>query len=1553
MLDFPAFSCYTVLVILSVKNGRAMGAKRPFFGRNNMKQKVLSLFLSLALLCSAMPLTLALSASADETAPTDGTSKSGIKLGLSDGDIVYFAGKDEPMAWRVLDADKANTGDENGVFLLSDSTLYNESDVYQYPDNYLGLQTGYKAFFEKYFPSPYDTAALAVTTTDEDYAYSSAVTMHGELSNDTVFALSIAEARALSDEVRAIGSMWWLRSMQQQTVIPFPYYIESAVFSQVESNGTIASSSAPTAMNVYLRPAVNLKKSALSVTFGEKEGALLLPLDTSASDGSFAAYEDTGEYMLCMKDENTSLLNAYTLGHPKTEARVFIDTSLMTAGENDYVSFILMKADGTISHFARFKLEKGSGYFLLTLPTDVDLQNDSLYAFHETVNGAFSSLISEPKKLCLTHVDGTYKNLSERSHRVTCALCGSLYDRPHVFTVDKKAYTDETHTERCSLCGYEHEVSHTLQCTYSDDYNHILSCTDCNYELADHHAFSFTKETDVEGLFDGICVCGKESGISAKAGTLPDTLAVPRAIYKNGSALVGGGAEYTSGAKEALFDPQSGGAIFEANPSSNGYRYLMGFDTVSENCLYGITLRNGKEMHEGEADFSIPTALLLEGLDSSRKTYETVAQIPLEGFIKRAAGEEYSFLFGQNTKKYSTYRLSFTGNTKYLLCGSISFLSRSAAQPTFALSGAIVSEKSDCIAPYEDYVCTLLSRMGHPAASDVSVLCGDESYDNYVYDEESGKLTLPAENRPEEKEFTIRASAGDDTVLVGKFLNRLTFDGAGEARFGVDYVGTFTDSDGKKRFVPQKGDDCIITVDGVPLTDYTLVDGVLTIPGKYITGDMTVTAYEAGSVRKDSSAVCLSELGSIPRYFDSLSEAKSYLDKSGATLTLLRDIAEEVSFDRYSLTIDLGGFTWQKSYSRNSTPILTVTGSAKVTLRNGTFSDLMDVYPLLTASATVVIEKDIVLRSFPSCTGEGDKLFAFLLQKGAVLTVKGAVLQSLSLNNAYTDHYHATAKVENGATVVVEENGRVNSLVLEPSAKAVFTEGNIFDFLVRFGDEPVDYFDCLAEGSVFTNTYKDYFLSYLQGKSAGLLFAPDPGILTEQPQDARVYLGSSAVLSVTASGNDLLYQWSKNGEIIEGATESRYTVPASDTPHTDTYTCSVYSDGYLLRSREAKITFACRHGVFDSYGVCSACGETVLAEISDDNGWTRYTDIDELMSAENALSSGKITLIGDVSAQFMSFRGADTTLDLNRHTLSAREISVYGNLTIRNGTVNAEIASGDFTGGFLTIEDGTYSHVSVTPGHALLKSGKFAFIKDPYSEFDSYLPEGYGYRLIESRTFPDLSDGGLSALENVEIMPLPYRFVSVPADAVLSVGEAKTLEVEIERSDIYSYASLTYQWSEAAAVSYDRYGVHYETTPIEGVTDASFAIPTDIPSGTQKTYACTVSCAGYERTVYATFSFGVGTPVIEDAALRLRSEGVSGDFRINSAGNDCIAVFMLYKDNVLRGVKYLPLSATDFHRIITEQDFGEYWHCDAVRVTVIKDFSSLMPFTKDITVTPQ
>lgn len=113
ILDFPVFSCYTVFGILSVKNGRAMGESALFFVRKNMKQKVLSLFLSLALLCSAAPFS---ASAADETSPTDEASKSGIKLGLSDGDVVYFAGKDEPMAWRVLEPSAKAVFTEGNIF---------------------------------------------------------------------------------------------------------------------------------------------------------------------------------------------------------------------------------------------------------------------------------------------------------------------------------------------------------------------------------------------------------------------------------------------------------------------------------------------------------------------------------------------------------------------------------------------------------------------------------------------------------------------------------------------------------------------------------------------------------------------------------------------------------------------------------------------------------------------------------------------------------------------------------------------------------------------------------------------------------------------------------------------------------------------------------------------------------------------------------------------------------------------------------------------------------------------------------------------------------------------------------------------------------------------------------------------------------------------------------------------------------------------------------------------------------------------------------------------
>src|SRR4029078_12690384 len=46
---------------------------------------------------------------------------------------------------------------------------------------------------------------------------------------------------------------------------------------------------------------------------------------------------------------------------------------------------------------------------------------------------------------------------------------------------------------------------------------------------------------------------------------------------------------------------------------------------------------------------------------------------------------------------------------------------------------------------------------------------------------------------------------------------------------------------------------------------------------------------------------------------------------------------------------------------------------------------------------------------------------------------------------------------------------------------------------------------------------------------------PPPGITTK-PADTTVTVGNPTALSVVASGNNLFYQWFKNGTLIQGAT---------------------------------------------------------------------------------------------------------------------------------------------------------------------------------------------------------------------------------------------------------------------------------------------------------------------------------------------------------------------------------------------------------------------------------
>ncbi len=82
----------------------------------------------------------------------------------------------------------------------------------------------------------------------------------------------------------------------------------------------------------------------------------------------------------------------------------------------------------------------------------------------------------------------------------------------------------------------------------------------------------------------------------------------------------------------------------------------------------------------------------------------------------------------------------------------------------------------------------------------------------------------------------------------------------------------------------------------------------------------------------------------------------------------------------------------------------------------------------------------------------------------------------------------------------------------------------------------------------------------------------DSPSITSQPSDVAVCEGDNATFSVTASGDDLTYQWQKDGFDISGATTSSYTVSNVISSDAGSYTCVVTNSCGNVTSNAATLT---------------------------------------------------------------------------------------------------------------------------------------------------------------------------------------------------------------------------------------------------------------------------------------------------------------------------------------------------------------------------------------------
>ncbi len=382
------------------------------------------------------------------TEPTEGTE--GIDWiknsnGQINGQGAYY--KKDPIKWRVL------SNADGKAFLLSDKNLdvvrYHEDDepvtweistIRSWLNGYgaslnTGGESGIDYTSDNFIGSAFSTAekgAIAETNVvnDNNPAHN---TLGGNNTTDKVFLLSIAEAQNTSyfaddnskiaintvyvygggktgtDSMRNIytADWWWLRS-------PGLLRSSAAYFDDV-----VASYGDHVYYEFFgVRPAFNLNLSSVLFTSAAVDGK-------SATVGTLSANaENTGnEYKLTIKDSSRSEFTAKAID--VSENTFTVSYTNAKAGENEYISAIIVNADGEVTHYGKLtRATSQSGFAILDLAGVTLASTDKIYIFNEQVNGDYKTdFASELKEIEKTATGETQIILT--SDKVSAYLVGN------------------------------------------------------------------------------------------------------------------------------------------------------------------------------------------------------------------------------------------------------------------------------------------------------------------------------------------------------------------------------------------------------------------------------------------------------------------------------------------------------------------------------------------------------------------------------------------------------------------------------------------------------------------------------------------------------------------------------------------------------------------------------------------------------------------------------------------------------------------------------------------------------------------------------------------------------------------------------------------------------------------------------------------------------------------------------------------------------------------------------------------------------------------------
>lgn len=233
------------------------------------------------------------------------------------------------------------------------------------------------------------------------------------------------------------------------------------------------------------------------------------------------------------------------------------------------------------------------------------------------------------------------------------------------------------------------------------------------------------------------------------------------------------------------------------------------------------------------------------------------------------------------------------------------------------------------------------------------------------------------------------------------------------------------------------------------------------------------------------------------------------------------------------------------------------------------------------------------------------------------ITISGATTSTLVMENAREAHAgtyvvvvwwkDSNKSVTSTPAVVAVSTGLLPTVIRDPLSQTL-SEGQTATFLISVLGTPAPKFQWRRNGALIPGATAmslsipnismadaglyDALVSNLNGTvlsraatlhvlvpyqptpTATSAATPAPTQITAQPTDLNLAPGQAATLAIAAAGENLSFQWKKNGTPLPGATHASYTIPQTAAADTGMYSVTVSGPGGSAESRAAILNVA-------------------------------------------------------------------------------------------------------------------------------------------------------------------------------------------------------------------------------------------------------------------------------------------------------------------------------------------------------------------------------------------